>query len=144
MIGIIITGHGNFGDGIKSSLDLIAGNQENLKIVNFDGNGTDKLTADLKQAMEEMKECNGILVFSDLPGGSPFKIAVESSVDYPNVRVIAGTNLPMVCEIAMARSFIDDVDQLLDMAINAGKDAIMKWETPKAAPKEDDDFSDGI
>ena len=31
MIGILVTGHGNFATGITSSLELIAGKQENYQ-----------------------------------------------------------------------------------------------------------------
>ena len=35
MIGLIVTGHGNFGSGLTSSLNLIAGEQENYQYVDF-------------------------------------------------------------------------------------------------------------
>ena len=37
MVGFILTGHGHFADGIKSALDMVAGDQENFKIVPFEG-----------------------------------------------------------------------------------------------------------
>ena len=43
MIGLIVTGHGNFGSGITSSIELIAGPQEDYIAVDFDGEGTEKL-----------------------------------------------------------------------------------------------------
>lgn len=58
---------------------------------------------ELTKAMDELKDCEGILVFSDLPGGTPFKTAVEVGFPRGNVNVIAGTNLPMMVEIAMSQ-----------------------------------------
>ena len=75
MVGLIVTGHGHFATGLTSSVDLIAGPQQNYVAVDFDGNGTEKLEADLAAAFETLKDCSGIIVFSDLAGGSPFKTA---------------------------------------------------------------------
>ena len=36
MIGIIITGHGRFASGMKSALEVIAGECENVKTVDFE------------------------------------------------------------------------------------------------------------
>ncbi len=142
MIGLIITGHGNFGTGLTSSVNLIGGEQANYVAVDFLAEySTDDLDRELRKAMDSLSECDGIIVMSDLPGGSPFKTAVVCGQDYKNVRVIAGTNLPMICEIAMARTFIEDIDSLVDMALNTGKDQIVKFEMKKPAQEE---ASDGI
>ncbi len=130
MIGLIVTGHGHFATGLTSSIDLIAGPQENYVAVDFDGEGTDKLEADLKAAVEKLSNCDGIIVFSDLAGGSPFKTAVLVTSTNEKVKVLAGTNLPMLCEIAMARTMIDDLDTLVSSALNTGKDGVIQFEMP--------------
>ncbi|MCF0105514.1 MAG: PTS sugar transporter subunit IIA [Holdemanella sp.] len=141
MIGIVVTGHGHFASGLTSSLDLIAGKQDCYVAVDFDGLTEEKLKNDLEAAFESLKECEGILVFSDLPGGSPFKMAVTVSQPFKNVEVIAGTNLPMLCEIALGRTMINDLHTLVQSALNTGKDAILKYETVEII---EDDLSDGI
>lgn len=142
MIGLIITGHGNFGSGLTSSVKLIGGEQKNYEAVDFLAEySTDDLDRELRKAMDNLKDCEGIIVMADLPGGSPFKTAVIAGQDYKDVRVIAGTNLPMICEIAMARTFVEDIDSLVDMAINTGKDQIVKFEMKKPVQEE---ASDGI
>ena len=101
------------------------------------------MAAKLSDAMDRLSDCEGILVFSDLAGGSPFKTAVEVGLTKSNrVEVIAGTNLGMVIEISMARGFIEDVDALVDMAINTGKDQVVRF--VMAAPQEEDFDGDGI
>lgn len=144
MIGLIITGHGQFASGLTSSVNLIGGEQKDYEAVDFLASySTDDLDRELRKAMDNLKGCEGIIVMSDLPGGSPFKTSVIAGQDYPNVRVIAGTNLPMICEIAMARTMIEDIDSLVEMAINTGKDQIVKFEMKKPAAQTSDD-SDGI
>lgn len=134
MIGLIVTGHGNFGTGITSSINLIAGKQENYEFVDFDGDGTEKLENDLKVAFDKLSAtCEGIIVFSDLAGGSPFKTSVILSQNYKNVRVISGSNLPMLCEIAVSRGFIDDINMLVETALRVGKDGVQEFEFPKVS-----------
>lgn len=142
MIGLLVTGHGHFGSGLTSSLDLIAGEQEAYKYVDFvQEYSVDDLSRELTKAMDELKDCEGIIVLSDLPGGSPFKTAVEIGFPRENVVVIGGTNLPMLVEISMARKFIEDIDSLTTMALNTGKDQVVRYEFK---PIEQDIPEDGI
>lgn len=127
MVGMILTGHGNFASGLYSSLKLIAGEQKDFIVVDFDGNGTEKIEADIKNALDTLKECEGIIVFSDLAGGCPFKTAVVISQDYKNVKVLAGTNLPMLCEIALTRTMVNDIDSLVNTALSVGKDGVQEF-----------------
>lgn len=128
MIGLIVTGHGNFGSGITSSIELIAGAQEDYIAVDFDGEGTEKLENDLKSAIDRLPHCEGIIIFSDLAGGSPFKTAVLLTMDNPKIKVISGTNLPMLCEIALSRMANNDIEKLVSQALEVGKDGVKLFE----------------
>ena len=143
MVGIIVTGHGRFATGLTSSINLIAGPQENYVAVDFEQE-VDQLQADLTAAIESLKDCEGIIVFSDLAGGSPFKTAVLIAQSYQNVEVIAGTNLPMLAGVVMARQFGMDTETLVNTALNTGKDQITRFEMSQIEVEENDDFSDGI
>ncbi|MGN1276944.1 MAG: PTS galactosamine/N-acetylgalactosamine transporter subunit IIA [Floccifex sp.] len=144
MVGIIVTGHGRFASGLTSSIDLIAGPQEHYVAVDFE-HEVDQLTADLTKAIESLSDCDGVLVFADLAGGSPFKTAVLVSQAYQNIEIVAGTNLPMLAEIVMARQFGMDLESLVNSAVNTGKDQIIRFEMASVeVAEENDDFSDGI
>lgn len=129
MIGLIVTGHGNFASGITSSLNLIAGDLENYVAVDFPAEySVDDLDRELTKAFDTLHACEGVLVLSDLGGGSPFKTAVTIGYPKGNVEIIAGTNLPMAVEVNMARKFIEDLHVLADMALNTGKDQVLRYE----------------
>ena len=52
MVGIIVSGHGNFASGLLSTLKLIAGEQENVVGIDFiDGQGSDELKNNIKEAI---------------------------------------------------------------------------------------------
>ena len=86
---------------------MIAGKQAAYRVVSFlESDPMEALENNLRNAMAELQEeTEGIVVFADLLGGSPFKAAMLASVDFENVEVVVGTNLPMLIEIAMLREF---------------------------------------
>jgi len=140
MIGIIVTGHGNFATGITSSLELIAGPQTNYQAVDFLKNYSQE---DLKIALNKAittLNCEDILIFSDLAGGTPFKTAVEikfALANKLNIEVIAGTNLPTVIETVMSKNYVNSLTELTNTAINIAKEQVLKYEF--IAHQENDD-----
>lgn len=130
MIGIIVTGHNHVASGLVSGVNLIAGEQEKCEIVDYIEEYT---PLDLKnlfnQAFDNLSECNEILVLADLEGGLPVKLMSEmvSEIEKP-VEIIAGTNLGMLIEISMARSFISDLNELVEMALETGKTQVNRIE----------------
>lgn len=144
MVGLLITGHGHFATGLGSSLKLITGNTENIIYVDFEADhSTDTLTENLTKALEELKGCDGVLVFSDLAGGSPFKCAVECKAARPDqaIEVLAGSNLPMLIEGSMMMGAFDSPLELSETLMETGKDYIVRFEL---ADHEDNAEEDGI
>ena len=133
MVGIIVTGHGNFASGISSAVSFVAGDQNNYMVVEFGENDTyDELKEKLFNAAAKLKECHEILIFTDLIGGSPFKAAVEISVaDEKNIRVVSGTNLGMLLECVMQKDSVETVDELVKRAIDTGKNQVVSFEFPE-------------
>lgn len=146
MVGILITGHGHFATGLGSSLQLITGITENVALVDFEADhSTDILKANLHKAMDSLKDCDGILVLSDLAGGSPFNNAVVCKAERSEqkIEVVAGTNLPMVIEGASMMAAYDDPLELSETLIPTGKDYIVRFELVEHQDEVDDD-EDGI
>ena len=130
MIGLIISGHGHFASGLKTSLHLIAGECEYVEFVDFEASdSTDDLKAKYYEALENLKDCDSFLALADLPGGSPFKTLVEVKFETgKDIEVISGTNLPMVLEAATDKDSYDDVASFADTILETGKDGIVKYE----------------
>lgn len=129
MIGLIISGHGNFASGLHTSLKLISGESNNIEYVDFEE--TDSIE-DLRKkyfnSLQNLDNCSSILALSDLAGGSPFKTLVEikTEIDKP-MEVIAGTNLPMLLEISMTKDISDDLNFLTESSIGIGRSSIVKF-----------------
>ena len=140
MIGLLVTGHANFGSGMTSSVNLIAGEQEAYRYVDFlPTYSLEDLSRELGKAMDDLKDCESILVFADLVGGTPFRTAVEVGYPRGNVTVIGGSNLPMLLEVAMARKFEEDVEELTKTALETGKEQVLKYEFEAVEQEISDD-----
>ena len=145
MLGLLVTGHGHFATGLNSSLELIAGAQPNVALVDFEADHSIEVLKDnLNKALDSLKEYDGVLVLSDLPGGSPFKTAVECKFERPDqaIEVIAGTNLPLLIASSTMTAVFESPLDLAEAMIPEGKDSIIRFEL--AARVEEDEDEDGI
>ncbi|WML33840.1 PTS galactosamine/N-acetylgalactosamine transporter subunit IIA [Clostridium sp. OS1-26] len=128
MIGIVVSGHGNFASGIMSSLELIAGKQENVIGVDFTiKDNIESLQSKLENAAKELSGCEGILFLTDIAGGSPFRTCALLCQELKNSRVVAGTNVGMILEISLSREGIS-IEELKNMALQSGISAVKAFE----------------
>ena len=156
MIGLVVTGHGHFADGIHTSAQMIAGENDYVRYINFEeGMTPEQLAEKFNAAFDEFKSCDGVVVLSDLPGGSPFKTAVECKYARPEqkIEVIAGTNLPMIVTAVTMLDMEDDPRSLADERsvctspdelIETGRDCIALFELEAATAETESEESDGI
>lgn len=138
MLGIILTGHGQFASGMAGAVEVIAGKIENLVIVDFmAGDSSESLEKNLKDGLEQLQSCSTIVILTDLMGGTPFKTAAMLSLEYKNCTVIYGTNLSMILELCLSEESENDVDKLADKVIQIGKNQIDKFQL---LPQNDNEF----
>ena len=139
--GIVITGHGNFATGMQSSLEAIAGKQEDIAYVDFLANdSTETIREKLGGALDSLSYCDGILILADLAGGTPFNTAVLHQVNRGNIETIGGSNLPMVIDITMSRCFVNSLRELKTKALQVGKNGITHFthSTPGRLTEDED------
>lgn len=141
MIGIIISGHGAFASGIYSAIKVIAGEQTYLATCDFmEGMSTEDLTSQMEEALEAMHDTAGIVFFTDLKGGTPFKVAATLSVNHPAREVLAGSNVAMLLESVLMRNFVETPTELALKAVETGQQQVYRFvmET-KAVVEESED-----
>lgn len=125
MIGVILTGHGSFANGLTSNMELIVGPQENYTAIDFkDAGSVDLLDRKLSQAVEDLAACSGILIFTDLLNGTPFNLSVRLTMSDPRIRLVHGVNAAMLIDACTSRADEEDVDRLAQAAIELGRDQI--------------------
>ncbi len=144
MVGFVLTGHGQFSNGLASAIDMVAGDQEAFKVVPFEGSQAATYGDDLRQAIVELSEsCEGVLVFVDLLGGTPFNQAMMIAQDVENLQIVTGTNLPMLIELLFLRNGAT-LSDLAEQAVSVGTAGIMhkSLDTLASDAAESDDFDD--
>ncbi|PSV20667.1 PTS mannose transporter subunit IIA [Photobacterium leiognathi subsp. mandapamensis] len=126
MIGIVVSGHIHFASGMETAVRAIAGEQEQMLFIDFvEGMSTQELEQSLRQAVQDVDSGDGVLILTDIPGGSPANRALEIMMDTPNVELIGGANLPMIANAAFERDdaeLTELVDTLLDIGMSCMKD----------------------
>ena len=127
MIGIIIVTHSNFAEGIKNSVEMIAGKQDNFTAINFE-NGED--IEDLKNRISQKAEeytSNGldIIYVTDLKGATPFNACLYVSTQIWGP-VVAGLCLPILLELVLTRDTmeIEDLSSYVSYVITNAKESI--------------------
>lgn len=143
MIGMILTGHGKFAPGMMDVVTLIAGEQKACEVVEFvPTDSIEELTEKMTAAWDRLEaSCDGVVVFTDIPGGSPFNVAMrQKMLRGGGCEVIGGSNAPMLLVAAMSHEDAESAAELAEEALEAGKEQQFIFVPP--VMDDDDDEMD--
>lgn len=136
MNGIIIIGHGNFGSGLSSTLELIAGKQDFVKFGDFTSDKSPEVfKSEVRVELEKLKNKNKIYFFTDVVGGTPFKVACELKLEDDRIEVFYGTNMAMIIETCMNTQFGIELDN--ESITKIGKSNIDSFKLGKKKHEEE-------
>lgn len=120
MIGVVVVSHGRLADEFVAATEHVVGPMDALLAVCIGpDDDMEKRRADIKEAIADADRGEGVLVLTDMFGGTPSNLAI-SLLEPGKVEVIAGVNLPMLIKLAEARSRAD-LASLARMGEDAGK-----------------------
>lgn len=119
----LITAHGNFASGIKSSLDIIIGQQENIVVIDAYVNDNKSIEDELTKILEGIKPEDELIVFSDLMGGSITNQVLRVAMK-DNVHIVAGMNLPLLIDLIMADTTVPAAEAIAN-SLKAAKEQIV-------------------
>lgn len=123
---IIITGHGRFATGAQSTIDLIAGPQADILYWDF---GIHWQSEDLENALTDYLAHNpGVptLIFCDIIGGTPFRLAVEKTYGLANIAVVAGANISAMIEVILQNS-MHSLSSLANLAVSETQGTVVRF-----------------
>lgn len=120
MIGIVIVTHGNLAHEFKLALEHIVGPQQHMQTINImaDDNMENR-RKDIEQAVQTVDSGSGVIILTDLFGGTPSNMAISLMQD-EKVEVIAGINLPMLVKIAGLRE-TKTIAEVAELSQEAGR-----------------------
>lgn len=100
MIGTLILSHGNLADELLSAARTISGNLEGFAALSLDwSDGFDEAQTRIERAIEQLDQGDGVLVLTDMFGGTPCNVAL-TFLKPGRVEIVTGVNLPMVVRLA--------------------------------------------
>ncbi|ERK18030.1 MAG: PTS mannose transporter subunit IIAB [Pantoea sp.] len=136
-IAIVIGTHGWAAEQLLKTAEMLLGEQENVGWIDFvPGENAETLIEKYQARLATMDTSKGVLFLVDTWGGSPFNAASRIVVDKPDYDVIAGVNIPMLVETLMGRDDNPSLEELIHIAVEAGREGVkaLKTETAEPAP----------
>lgn len=116
---IVLASHHLLADGLKDTIQYLMPTLSDIQSVSayMDNAAVEK---QLKEALGEINEDDEYIIFTDMLGGSVNQEAVKY-LQYPNVYVITGMNLPIVLSVCLSLGNCEKVNE--DIIRNAIDDA---------------------
>jgi mannose PTS system EIIA component len=120
MIGLVLVTHGRLAHEFKSALEHIVGPQELIEAIAIGPDDRPELRrADIKRAVSAMQSGDGVVILTDMFGGTPSNLAM-SLLEAGRVEVLAGLNLPMLVKLARLRT-TKPLDEAVRLSLEAGR-----------------------
>ena len=99
-IGVVIVTHYGLAEEFLHAVDLIVPDAPKFHTVAIEpGQGVDEMRATLEAALTAAENGSGVLVLTDMFGGTPSNISL-SFLENREVEVVTGVNLPMLIKLA--------------------------------------------
>jgi len=100
MIGGLIVTHGRLAIELLNAAEMIVGEVHHITAVSLGWHDdVDMATGTIEKALERVKGPDGVLILTDMFGGTPTNIS-STFLDQDKVEVVTGVNLPMLIKLA--------------------------------------------
>ncbi|MFM7027255.1 MAG: PTS sugar transporter subunit IIA [Chakrabartia sp.] len=122
MIGLVLVTHGRLAVEFVTAMEHVVGPQTAIEAICIGPeDDMEARRADIAAAIAKVDTGSGVIVLTDLFGGTPSNLAI-SLMEVGRVEVIAGINLPMLIRLESARRRMKVVD-----AVAAAREAGRKY-----------------
>jgi mannose PTS system EIIA component len=123
MIGLLVVTHRGLAAELIATAELIVGKIENCVGLSIDPLlPVEDLRRQLTKAIEEVNLGDGVIVLTDMFGGTPSNLSL-SFLNQKGIEVVTGVNLPMLIKLAGGREKAK-VDELAQFIKNYGRRSI--------------------
>lgn len=138
---LLLISHGKFCHGVKESYEMIAGENKDIFSLDLDNQGIGIFSEKLNKLLDELTKEDGVLVLTDIQGGTPYNEAYRYQLANPGkIEIVSGMNLPMIIEVGMSLSSgLTNID-LATMAEDVGREAISFTSVEEDDLDDDDDI----
>ncbi|HPL64519.1 MAG: PTS fructose transporter subunit IIA [Syntrophales bacterium] len=103
MIGVLIITHGNLGGELILAAEMIKGQLTGVIPISVDSEkGIEEIKKEITSAIKKVDRGEGVLILTDLFGGTPSNIAL-SFLKEGKIEVVTGVNLPMLLKLEIRK-----------------------------------------
>lgn len=124
LIGLIMLSHGPLAIGLYESSRFFINDLQHIECLalNSEDNPLD-FQSKIEVLYNKVNDNDGVIIFTDIPGGSPANQAQLIANMHPDIRIICGMNLIMVIEALIHRETMD-LKSICELIIQSGKESI--------------------
>ena len=123
MVGMLVITHKRLAEEFIATAELIVGEIENCVGLSLDPDlPVDDLRQQINQAMDRVNDGDGVIVLTDMFGGTPSNLSL-SFLNQEGIEVVTGVNLPMLLKLAHSREE-HKVDELARIVKDYGRRSI--------------------
>lgn len=137
---VVMVSHGQFANGLKDALFMLAGQREDVLSSGLEnGKSADEFAEEFKKTIDCIKQDDEIILLGDLIGGSPLTTAmnvIHEKEMSDHCMIIGGMNLPLALTTVLMKDTLDQ-EVLLQQILQEGQTALKQF---KIENDEDDDI----
>lgn len=125
MINFIVITHGEFGAYLVEAAEGIVGRQAaGVRVVPTSSRqSTGEIRERVEHALAELANSDGVILFTDMPGGTPNNLSFPLIKDAPHVEMVSGVNLYMLVSAFSQRGRLT-LERLVEKVIFDGQKSI--------------------
>lgn len=139
-VAVVLMSHGYYAQEALKSAEMIIGELDNVATIAVTPEkDLDAVVSELQEVLKTVDDSKGVLLLSDILGGTPSNVAGTIVMTKENVLGITGFNLPMLLELFVNRQkSLEEIREILcqshQRSFNVLNDILLRKE-------EDDEYT---
>lgn len=138
MYSILVLSHGDFANGLKDTMMMIAGSQDESYFINFTpSDSIEDFEKKVKVIYHAIPKDNEILIMTDLYGGTPNHVATRLRMKQQGrVEVVSGINLAMLLTAITSRHLA--LNDIINKIVSDAQKGIQRITVNSTMDEEDE------
>ena len=122
--GIILVTHMDYGSALLRAAEFITGPIQDCTSIQVDSSlEVEETVSRLREAVDRLENGKGVLVLTDMFGGTPTNFSLSLLGSRMDVEVLTGVNLPMLLRVLSNRKL--PLAEMAELALKAGCEGII-------------------